>query len=310
MAINDEKVELRHKAGQGNWSAFCELGLSLENVIRVAGQWRHKVNGIDKPWLCWNVDGDWCTVQQLLIRHAGWTPVIGFDPRVGPPKWVVPGSVVIDFNQGIDLPVLYPHFPLEFCFIWCEKLAFWHSDLLIRPNKMTSIAQKFLSLTDGTTAATWAFPGVRYALSQRKKRYWELIGCTTKKASLDQFNKGCGWWMAFWAHPNCPDEYTRQNIKEKYYWDHGAGIYYWRRNFGGQIVEINEKYVKEGHFTAIGNSNYEKSWVAIENAQRHMSIDIKVNFELTDVCQRLGLTQLIGENMDLVKAIDHSEVES
>ncbi|MDR3439938.1 hypothetical protein [Telmatospirillum sp.] len=279
-------LELAH-VGQGNWRAFRALGLDLQRVMEIAGGWSASLEGIDRPWLCWNVDDDWCLIQQRLVQMTGWTPLIGFDPRVGPPSRILPGSVVFDFNAHLGLPVLYPHFPLEFAFLFCDRIAFWHSDLLIREEKMRALAHRFGALADGDTAATWVSPGLRHSFSQRKKRYWELVGCTTRQASQDQFRNGCGWWMEYWAHPNQSDG---AEIREKWYWDHGAGVYYWRKRHGGRCVEIPGSDYAEGHFTKIGNSQYKRvregGW---SDARRAMSTDIKTYFNLDEACARLGL---------------------
>lgn len=279
-------LELAH-VGQGNWRAFRALGLDLRTVMDIAASWKPTLSCVDRPWLCWNVDDDWCLVQQRLVQHAGWTPLIGFDPRVGPPKRLLPGAVVFDFNADLGLPLLYPHFPLEFLFLFCERLAFWHSDLLVREDAMLALGRRFGDLPDGQTAATWVSPGMRHMFSHRKKRYWELVGCTTREASRDQFEKGCGWWMDYWAHPN---QTKGDAIRRNWYWDHGAGIYYWQKNFGGRCDSIDGAAYAEGHFTKIGNGQYvrvrEGGW---SDARRSMSDDIKAYFDLDQACTKLGL---------------------
>lgn len=222
----DYDIELA-QFGQGQWPAFRALNINLEELMNIAKEWGTQLESIDRPWLCWNVNDDWCFIQQRLVTEAGWTPVVGFDPRVGPPRRVLPGSMAFDFNKNLGLPILYPHFPLEFSFLFCERITFWHSDLLIRRMKMRDLKNLFESLADQQTAATSVNSGLRYKFTERHRRYWELIGCTTRGASRDQFEKGCGWWMAYWAHPN---QQRGRQIKRRYYWDHGAGIYYWHTN--------------------------------------------------------------------------------
>lgn len=99
--------------GKGNWAGFP---VPLEKIHEAAAEWSSALGGVERPWLCWNVSDRWCALQQRLIQEVGWTPVIGFDPRCGAPKTVLPGSIVIDFNARFGFPVMWPHFPLEFAF--------------------------------------------------------------------------------------------------------------------------------------------------------------------------------------------------
>src|SRR5690606_25208930 len=147
-----------------------------------AQSWKREIDGIDKPWLCWNVNNDWSLVQQRLVEFAGWTPVVGFDPRVGPPS-LSKKAVLVDFNKGLDFPVMYPHFPVEFTFAFAPRLAFWHSDLLIRKEKMLHFASLFENLKDTQMAATKEHAGLLTSLNTKKLRLWELLGCMTKGAS-------------------------------------------------------------------------------------------------------------------------------
>lgn len=284
-------VELAH-VGQGNWRAFQALGVSLLEVLEIAKSWSGMFSGIEKPWLCWNVDSDWSMVQQQLVASVGWTPIVGFDPRVGPPRKNVPSAVVIDFNKDLGLPVLYPHFPLEFAFLYCKKIAFWHSDILVRTNKFERFSRLFDGLQDGEMVATRTFDGWRNIFSSRKKRYWELLGCTTRGASQLQYEKGCGWWMDYWAHPN---QSSPKKIRRNYYWDHGAGIYYWNKREGGCCFSIEEREIREGHFTKIGNASYRRFREAesLSDARRLMASEIQDNFDLTLSCKMLGLESFL-----------------
>ena len=294
-ALHEPSLELAHVC-QGHWRAFRALGMDLADVLDVARSWRATLGGISHPWLCWNVDEDWCFVQQSLVRSAGWTPLVGFDPRVGPPRRLVDGAVVFDFNERLGLPLLYPHFPLEFCFAFCERIAFWHSDLLMRPAKMAAVADRFRALRNGETAASWVPPGrLSHHFSSKHSRYWELVGCTTSAASLDQFEKGCGWWMGFWAHPNLSPA-DRELAKARYYWDHGSGIYFWEKVKNGRVVSLRGKDFEEGHFTKIGNNNYVRS-APLRNssdAERSMAEEIRRNFDLDEACRELGLAHLLA----------------
>ncbi len=278
--------------GQGNWQSFRALDIDLAELKAISAEWGRQLESVEHPWLCWNVNEDWCLVQQKLVTEAGWTPLVGFDPRVGPPGRSLPNAVVFDFNADLGLPILYPHFALEFAFQFCARIAFWHSDLLIRREKMAGLGRIFRALKDGQTAATWVEPGLRHAFSERHKRYWELVGCTTRGASRDQFEKGCGWWMAYWAHPNQTDA---DRIKRKYYWDHGAGIYYWDKRAHGDVVVIPGKDYEEGHFTKIGNKDYVRTREpGGTDARRKMSEEIVRYFDFDQACTKLGLTDMLA----------------
>ena len=289
----DYDFELAH-FGQGNWRSFRALNVDLDALMEIAADWGRELGAIKRPWLCWNVNDDWCLVQQKLVAQAGWTPVVGFDPRAGAPRRALPNAVIFDFNRNLGLPILYPHFPLEFAFLFCERMAFWHSDLLVRPEKMRHLAGIFEAIDDGQMAATWVAPAFRHSFGERHKRYWELIGCTTRGASRDQFEKGCGWWMAYWAHPNQPNG---KRIKRRYYWDHGAGIYYWRKRAGGDVVAIPGKEYEEGHFTKIGNKAYVgRRELGGTDVRRNMKEEIVRNFDLREACAKLGLSDLIAQD--------------
>lgn len=108
---------------------------------------------MERPWLCWNVHDDWCLLQQKLVVRAGWTPVVGFDPRCGPPQKLVREAILIDFNQHLRLPNMLMHVPLEFVFLFADKLAFWHSDLLVPEAIMMETSALFTQLEQGQTAA-------------------------------------------------------------------------------------------------------------------------------------------------------------
>jgi hypothetical protein len=290
-------AEIEHRGGQGNWGAFGALSMDMSLIREVARKWERRFKSIQLPWLCWNVNDDWCLVQQRLVESAGWTPVVGFDPRVGPPVRLSPKAVVIDFNDGIGLPVLYPHFPMEFVFLFAERLAFWHSDLLVRLPLMASLGRFFAAQPDGSTTVTASSPGLRRLFSSTKlRRHFELVGCTTRTASRSQFDQGCGWWMEFWNHPNCPSNAEREARRSRYYWDHGGGIYFWDKALGGSVTVLREsKAIREGHFTKIGNKTYVRS-VIIEgsDAQRSMSQEITANFDLMSACRKMGLEGLLS----------------
>ncbi|MGH7071106.1 MAG: hypothetical protein ACREFO_13990 [Acetobacteraceae bacterium] len=281
------EVDLAH-VGIGHWRAFRALGVSLPEVMDIARGWAASFAGIDRPWLCWHVDDDWSLVQQRLVTSVGWTPVVGFDPRGGCPRRAVRQAVVMDFNRELGLPVLHPHFPLEFAFLYCSRIAFWHSDLLMREETLREAASIFAQLEDGQTAAVIGWGGLRQSIGERFRRYWELLGCTTRAASRDQFEKGCGWWMGFWAHPN---QTQAEHIRRHCYWDHGSGIYYWHRHRGGKFRLLSNPRYQEGHFTKIGNPNYKRlrRLDSGSEALRMMPDEIKENFDLVEACKSLSI---------------------
>jgi hypothetical protein len=277
--------EVLHAAGVGNWRRFEQAGLSLPLVADAASGWKAALGAAERPWLCWNVDPDWCHEQQRQVLAAGWTPVVGFDPRVGPPP-VLNGAVLIDFNAQLGLPVMWPHFPLEFVHWWAPRLAFWHSDLLLRPEKMRSLAETFDRLPDGWMMAVRPRFSWREALAGRL-RYWELVGCTTAGASDAAFHEGCGWWMGWPYHVMTADRERERERRKRYYWDHGAGIRYWRNHRHGKVRLIPESYVAEGHFTRIGKPDYQRA--SPDNFQRDLSKDLPLNFSLGEAKRKLGI---------------------
>jgi hypothetical protein len=281
--------EVLYRAGAGDWQAFLAAGLSLEKIRTIASEWTRALRGIEKPWLCWNVDPTWNVIQQRLVKSVGWTPIVGFDPRVGRPP-LEKGAVLIDFNERLQLPTMWLHFPIEFIFLYTDRLAYWHADCLIRPEKMRHIADLFSSLPDGTTAAVLPKLGLRERL-RRHLRYWELVGCTTRRASESLFNTGCGWWMNFSSHPSTPpNEIPR---RAKCYWDSGAGIRYWHKHCGGKVELIPISYVKEGHFTGIGRPDYRRA--SPKNYKRNLSLELSLNYDLVNCCNKLGLQALLHD---------------
>ena len=282
-----------YPVGQGNWRAFRAAGFDIARVERASKRWAEALKDVERPWLCWNVASDWCLVQQRLVKMVGWTPVIGFDPRVGPPAEVVEGAITIDFNEELKFPILYPHFPLEFVFLFCDKLAFWHSDLLIRKDLMAQLAKKFEAMKDGETIVTAARPHWAAFLSAYHRRYSDLAGCTTRSASRSQFDSGCGWWMAFKDHINCPNEAEREK-RSKHYWDHGSGIYYWHKYCSGNVIVFGEKRLHEGHFTKMGNPNYKRGFAPnTSDVSRQMGNELVRNFDLSTVCEELALSDFL-----------------
>ena len=273
-------------AGTGDWSLFS---LPLDTVYSAAARWKEQLGDVEKPWLCWNINDRWCVLQQKMLLEVGWTPVIGSDPRVNSCT-VLPGAVRIDFNEQFGFPIMWPHFPLEFTFLFAPRLAFWHSDLLCRIEKLRTIAQMFERLRDGEIAAVLSKGGIRNLVNFKNHRYWELISCITKAASEDQFRRGAGWWRNFALHPSCTDAGERAR-PQQYNYDSGVGILYWKNEYNGRVTNISERFVKEGHCTAINRQNYR--YLGGDNVHRPVGDELDANYDLAQVAQRLGLSHLL-----------------
>jgi hypothetical protein len=277
--VEAKSTEVTGRHGTGNWRYFDR---SMDEILVAANIWKEKLKDIEKPWLCWNVNDDWCLVQQRIIKAIGWTPVVGWDPyfKSGAPQ--EEGSVIIDFNEKLKLLSVWPHVPLEFAFLWTDRLAFWHADLFVRMNKLKHIVEMFEVLKNGEMAAVLNRGGIRNLHNYRSHLIWELIGCTTKEASKSQFECGCGWWRNIWAHPNCPDEKERKR-RQKYYYDHGVGIMYWKRYYHGKVHSIPLRPLLEGHCSAAGNKSYKLG--------KNKEEELQDNFKLHEVLKRLDLDE-------------------
>lgn len=277
------------KSGTGDWNAFS---LPLERVFDAAAGWKQRLTGVARPWLCWNVSPRWSCLQQRLVRQVGWTPVVGFDPRVGPPP-LVPDAVLIDFNETFRFPVMWPLFPLEFAFLFTARLAFWHADLLCRLAVLEQLAAGFAELEDGQMSAVLDKGGLRNSLNFKSHRFWELCGCTTKSASENQFYNGAGWWRDFASHPKCVLAEERARRKP-YSWDSGAGIYYWRAHYNGCVLPIDVRLVKEGHCSEIGRRDYRAAANHFD-AMRDLPSELDMNYSLDEVAGRLGLSRFLAD---------------
>ena len=284
MSVQEDAID-PSQVGKGNWAGF---NIPLEKIYQAAAEWREALAGVTRPWLCWNVSDRWCGLQQRLIQEVGWTPVIGYDPRSGPPT-VLPGSILIDFNRHFGLEVMWPHFPMEFAFLYADRLAFWHADLLCPLDVMRRLANTFEALPDGAVAAVPQIGGRRNIFKFRHHRYWELVGCTTEAASRSQFEQGSGWWRYIKYHPNCIDEKERRR-RATYYYDSGVGIMYWKRHYHGKVVNIPEKLVAQGHCTSINRASYRQ---VNPGGARILGAEIDMNFDLEEVAAKLGIAHLL-----------------
>ena len=273
----------KQRPGSGDWS---DWSLPLETVYSAAKEWEQQLQGVEKPWLCWNISPRWCLVQQNLVRSVGLTPVVGCDPRAAAPP-LVDGAILIDFNEHFQFEEMWFHFPLEWTFLFAPRLAFWHSDLLCRYPVMLNLAETFNGLGDGEIAAVKQRTQWRDAFSLRTRRYWELAGCTTRAASRAQFEAGAGWWRNFALHPQCPD-LNEKSKRGRYYYDHGVGVMYWKNHYKGIVRVIDASPLDEGHCTAIGNPRYVQ--MSAERTTSDKVVELDLNYNLQEVVTRLGIS--------------------
>lgn len=261
-------------AGVGDWQLFTQ-----EDRVKVelaAQQWQAALAGIEKPWLCWCVNDNWCIIQQKLVLAAGWTPIVGNDTNVKNPT-ILEGSVYIDFNASFQYPHMYMHFPMEWVFLYADRLAFWHSDLLLSFKDMHYCAQLFENLPNGMTAAHKTRESLlRFWKISQSRRFFEVIGCTTQAASKSQFDHGCGWWRNFQHHPQFKDNYQPKMAAG----DHGFGVMYWHLNYRGPAQHVDVSM--DGHADA-NNTRFSKS----------KEEDLNSTYSLADLCQHLGIQELL-----------------
>lgn len=278
------KAFVESPAGTGNWHAF---NLPFDKVIAAADEWKSIVKGHPKLWLCWNVNDSWCLLQQKLAKEAGWTPVVGWDPMCGvgrPP--VAPGALCIDFNATFGMPSLFMHVPLELAFLWIEdKLAFWHSDLLLPRSEMKYLSDLFGRLEGKEMAAVFSYGGIQNVFRLATHRYWELCGCTTRAASKDQFDKGSGWWKNIAFHPNAPQDREEQHRRKSLIPEHGIAIRYWEKRYGGTVRKISERKISRGHFSVTTTKPYK---IAATKAE-----EMNINFDLTEIACDFGIDDLL-----------------
>jgi hypothetical protein len=273
--------------GTGNWRVFPKTSLPL--VFEVAAEWKAALEGVERPWLCWCVDDDWCLVQQRLVAAAGWTPVVGTDGSRPMPR-LTNNAVFVDFNRQLGLPMMWMHFPLEFAFCFAKKLAFWHSDVLPPVSLMQRIAAEFETITDGQ------FIGVcreNVGIAQRVKRlikgkplfyrrWFEVIGCTTDGASRSQFDNGCGWWRYPQLHPN-----AREWIQNAYPREHGVGVWFWEKYCAGQARQLSTD-INQYHYST-NNRQYIRRWTNEGRIGDSKRIELRRSFNLDGIVKGLGL---------------------
>lgn len=256
------------RMGTGNWDAFpFEL---LNTVYDVAKKWGEKLKNIEKPWLCWGVQDDICQIQQKLVMEMGWTPVVGHDTNIVPT--VLDGSFYIDFNEGFNFDHMRMYFPLEFVFLFVDKIAFWHSDFLMSIEDMQYCVEKFEFLGKDEMAMVWN-RGRLFGLRDRHANKWyALVGCTTRDASRKQFDLGCGFWRHIEKHPN----FKKEDYRREPFYDHEIGVTNWQKKYKGHIVRL--KLSTRGHMTS---RECKHSFSKEE--------DLTNNFNLVNVCKQLGI---------------------
>ncbi|MDB1123715.1 hypothetical protein [Vibrio algarum] len=283
--IDPKSERARFLFARGGWPAFHRINFDIDLIFSAAEEWKRDLEGLDKAWLVWNAHDDWCSVQQRLVESVGWTPLVGCDPRVGKPTNLSKNAIFYDFNKTLKLPFLHPVFVLEFVFLFIDKLAFWHSDLLLPTEKMQTLADLFDELEDGQTCAVKHWHKKRFW--RKPQRAWELVGCTTKNASLNQYEVGSGWWSNIYAHINCPDEKEAIYRKNKVNWDHGAGIKYWKDRYGGDLKYIPLEYVEKGHFSP---TSHPKLFARQKHAiGRDLNSQLDSQTGVTAACNLVGL---------------------
>lgn len=90
-------------------------------------------------------------------------------------------------------------------------------------------------------------------------------------------------------HPSCADPRERQR-RSRYYYDSGVGIMYWKRRYGGKVIDIAESVVNEGHCTSINRKNYRQ---VQPGGPRNLGAEIDLNFDIEEVATRLGIAHLL-----------------
>ena len=174
------------------------------------------------------------------------------------------------------------HVPLELAFLWVDnKLAFWHSDLLPTRKKMKELSHLYASLNENEMAAVYSYGGLRKLLNKRYRRYWELCGCTTREISLDQYEKGAGWWRNIASHPNAPNFPNEIEARKSIHNEHGVGIRYWEQNYGGKIRRISERSLAKYHFSVTSVQQYQLA--------ETKAVEMDINFDISQICRDLAI---------------------
>lgn len=275
------------KIGTGNWEVFPkEL---LPELFAAADEWKSELQGIERPWLCWCVDDDWCHVQQRLVDRVGWTPVVGTDGSVSRPR-LATAAVFVDFNRRLKLPLMWMPFVQDFVHLMCGKLAFWHSDVLPPVDVMRTLANEFEQMSDGAIVVARVKSGLLQPLRRLRKGrppfyrcYGNYATCTTAGASRSLYEHGCGWWRNPQFHPNARPEVIAANP----HWEHGVGIWLWEKLFGGNVAKLSID------MTPYHYSTHHPSYLRRKNSNRELEdskqLELARSFNLQSIVAGLGL---------------------
>ncbi|MDM4018844.1 hypothetical protein [Roseiconus lacunae] len=276
--------------GEGNW-AYAPVD-APQRIGEIAAQWSSRLRGVERPWLCWCVDDDWSLLQQRLVRDVGWTPVVGGDGTVKTPA-SIDGAVVIDFAGDLGVVKLRPHFVIEFAFLFCPRLAYWHSDVLLPMKLMRTLADQFGTLHNGehcgvTEGPTLGMLWERWRKGQPLlwKRIFEVVGCTTAAASRSQYASGCGIWRNTRYHPMA----GKATQSKPPYYEFGVGIYRWVQENRDKFREVDLE-IEPYHFSQINNSAYGRI-VDSRDQRRFKGREMQLNFDLRAICDDLGIGDL------------------
>jgi hypothetical protein len=168
---------------------------------------------------------------------------------------------------------------------------------------MEQLAEKFSALEDGEMAAVLDRGGMRNWFNFKRHRFFELVGCTTRAASEKQFYNGCGWFRNFIVHPKCTLAEERRR-RQRYYFDHGSGIMYWKRKYNGSVLPIPMRLVEEGHCTAwnrrgVGRPRSASTDIKLAadgmqtNHIRDLAFKLDEQYSIDEIAQKLGIAHLV-----------------
>ena len=65
---------------------------------------------------------------------------------------------------------------------------------------------------------------------------------------------------------------------------------YWKRRYGGKVVDIPEKLVAEGHCTSINKKDYRQ---VNPGGARILGAEIDLNYDIEQVAARLEIAHLL-----------------
>ena len=84
--------------------------------------------------------------------------------------------------------------------------------------------------------------------------------------------------------PSCRDEPERAR-RRRFSYDHGVGIRYWKRRYGGRVHGISERWVAEGHFGSFSVPGYRQA--------ASKSEEMALNFDLQEIGRRFGIEEFV-----------------